>query len=72
MDTETFRISVEFSEEEIIRLVQLLNKYIAETQRRDGTDTPFESQLIVKLLNERAAAIMRTKASLPPSVLSQV
>lgn len=73
MDTETFRIPVEFSEDEIIRLIQILNKYIAETQRRDGTDTPFESQLIVKLLNERVAAIMKMKASSgPPPVLNQV
>jgi hypothetical protein len=72
MDSETYRIPVEFSEEEIIRLIQILNKYIVETQRRDGMDTPFESQLMVKLLNERSAAILKAKASPPLPALNQV
>ena len=57
-----FNVKVDFTEDEIVLLIQLLNKHILDKQWHDVTvHTPFESALITKILKAREDSILKAK-----------
>jgi hypothetical protein len=57
-----FNVKVDFTEDEIVLLIQLLNTHILDKQWRDVTvETPFESALITKMLKAREDSILKAK-----------
>lgn len=60
--TPDLTVHLGLTEDEIVLLIQLLNKHILDKQWRDLTvQTPFESALITKMLKTREDSILKAK-----------
>lgn len=59
--TLDFTVRLDLTEEEIVLLIQLLNKHILDKQWCDVAQTPFESALIAKMLKTREDSILKAK-----------
>jgi hypothetical protein len=56
-----FTVRLDLTEEEIVLLIQLLNKHILDKQWCDVAQTPFESALITKMVKMREDSILKAK-----------
>lgn len=60
--TPDLTVHLGLTEDEIVLLIQLLNKHILDKQWRDLTvQTPFESALVTKMLKTREDSILKAK-----------
>jgi hypothetical protein len=56
-----FTVRLDLTEDEIVLLIQLLNKHILDKQWCDVAQTPFESALITKMVKMREDSILKAK-----------
>jgi hypothetical protein len=59
--TPDFTVRLDLTEDEIVLLIQLLNKHILDKQWSDVSQTPFESALITKMVKTREDSIVKAK-----------
>ena len=56
-----FTVRLDLTEDEIVLLIQLLNKHILDKQWSDVSQTPFESALLTKMVKTREDSIVKAK-----------
>jgi hypothetical protein len=59
--TPNFSVRLDLTEDEIVLLIQLLNKHMLDKQWHDVTQTPFEIALIAKMVRAREDSILKAK-----------